>query len=75
MKNTLRNGVITAIGAAGLFPVLASAQAVPPDFTSLTDNIDVSSTIEAILSVGATLIGVSLAVMGFRYIRRMFSGN
>lgn len=42
-----------------------------PNFDALTTAIDVSTTTEAMLSVGAVMVGVALVTMGIRKIVRM----
>ena len=49
----------------------AAAQATGPDFTALTSGVVVDTTIAAILSVGAIMVGVALAVLGVRRVLRM----
>lgn len=52
----------------------SSALAAPPDFTALTGGVDVSTTVAAVLSVGAVIVGISLAVMGVRKVIGMVRG-
>ena len=72
MKSKL---ALLAVPAASLVSsVPAFAQASTPtgiDYSPLTNNIDVTSTVAAILAVGAIMVGVSLAVMGVRKIISM----
>lgn len=72
MRNALKLAVVPASMAAA---VPAFAQATGPDFTTLTGAIDVSTTITAILAVGALMVGVALAVMGVRKIISMSKGG
>ncbi|MBV7267564.1 hypothetical protein [Erythrobacter ani] len=64
-------GLLAAVLAS---PALA-AGATGPDFAPITDAIDVTTTVAAILSVGGIMILVSLAVMGARKIMRMVRGG
>lgn len=61
----------SAVALAAAAPALA----VPPDFTDLTTAIDVSTTTEAMLSVGAVMVGVALVTLGIRKIIRMVRGG
>lgn len=69
--NNLRIAVLSALAAVSTLPVISHAQATPPDLTTLTGSIDVSTVISGVLSVGATMIGVYLAVLGYKFIARM----
>lgn len=61
-----------ALALAGAFAAVAApALAVPPDFSTLIAEIDVSSTVEAILAAGAMMIGVALALMGILKVIRL----
>lgn len=55
-------------------PSVAMAQATGPSFTALTDNVTFESVQDAVLSVGALAIGLTLVVLGIRYIMRMIRG-
>lgn len=66
---------LSAAGLAAIVSAPAFAQATGPDFTTLTDAVDVSTTITAILSVGALMVGVALVVMGVRKIISMSKGG
>jgi len=75
------NRIKLASAVAGLTSLVAStaamAQATTPaalDFSPLTDAIDVTSTIAAILSVGGVMVLVALAVMGVRKVMSMARG-
>lgn len=66
MKKVLLPALVLAATAS---PVLA--QSTGPDYTGLTDALDVTSTIAMIMSVGGVMVGVALAVMGVRKFLRM----
>lgn len=51
-----------------------AVDAAGPDYASLTGAISMTTTIAAILSVGALVIGVSLAVMGVRKVISLVRG-
>lgn len=62
-----------ALLAASTGTALAQA-ATGPDYSDLTGAISMTSTVAAILSVGALVIGVSLAVMGVRKVISLVRG-
>lgn len=68
---------IAALGTAlVLLPATAMAQTTPtgPDYSSLTEAIDFSTTTTAILAVGALAVGLALVTVGIRKILRMVKG-
>lgn len=73
MKSIVRLAAVPAVLAASTGTALAQT-ATGPDFSDLTEAINVTSTIAAILSVGAVVIGVSLAVMGVRKVISLVRG-
>lgn len=75
MKTKLALLVVPALSAVSSVPAFAQAAPAGIDYTPLTNNIDVTSTVAAILSVGAVMVGVSLAVMGVRKIISMARGG
>lgn len=62
---------------AGVLVAVAplSAYAVPPDFTSLTSAIDMSTTSAALLLAAAALIGVYILWKGANMIMGAFKGR
>ncbi len=64
---------IAAIAAIGLAAL--PALAVPPDYTTLTSAIDLSTTGEAILAVAALLMVVYTIWKGAKMIIQMFKGT
>tara|TARA_B100000530_G_C15933271_1_gene477904 strand:- start:3297 stop:3536 length:240 start_codon:yes stop_codon:yes gene_type:complete len=78
MKNTrtfaARAAAVSLAAGSALVATSASAQAAGPDFTTLTGAIDLTSTQEAILSVGAVAIGLAVVVLGVRKIMQMVRG-
>jgi hypothetical protein len=76
MKKTFYAVPALALTGAALASVGSPAFAVgnSVDYSTLTGAIDVSSTITAILAVGALVIGISLAVMGVRKVISMVRG-
>lgn len=71
MKLNNRLAVGAAIAASALTSVPALAQATGPDLTPLTDAVDVSTIITAVLAVGAILVGLALAMKGARWVIKM----
>lgn len=62
------------LAALALVPALAvsnAALAAAPDFTDLTESVDTSTIIPALMAVGGVLIGVAVAMMGIRKVLRM----
>ncbi len=57
-----------------LLPLLtlapAASFAAAPDFTSLVSGIDFSTTVTAILAIGAAAVGLILAFKGVQYVYR-----
>jgi hypothetical protein len=50
------------------------AFAAGPDFTTLTSQIDLSTTIDAVMAIGVAAMGLLIAVKGVKYVWRMFKG-
>ncbi|MGO5000234.1 hypothetical protein [Oceanisphaera sp. W20_SRM_FM3] len=64
-------------GTAGLFmsaSVMAQAAATGPDLTALTDAVDFSTVITAILAVAASLMGLYMAWKGAQFVIRAVRG-
>lgn len=68
-----RRAPVAAIAAPAslVLATPAFAQATGPDFSALTGAINMDSTTGAILSVGALLVGVGLAIKGVRVVLRL----
>ncbi|MDE8651891.1 major capsid protein [Novosphingobium album (ex Liu et al. 2023)] len=66
--------LVSVLMIASTGSALAQAAATGPDYSSLTSAISVESTVTAILSVGALVIGISLAVMGVRKVISLVRG-
>jgi hypothetical protein len=62
------------VAVFGTSPALAQSAATGPDYSALTGAISMTSTVTAILSVGALVIAVSLAVMGVRKVISLVRG-
>lgn len=60
---------LTAASAMASAPAFATA--TPIDYSTLTGAIDVSTTITAILAVGAILVGIAVVTMGVRKFLKM----
>ncbi|WP_369326621.1 hypothetical protein AB6N01_01190 [Alcaligenes nematophilus] len=52
----------------------AFAQSVPPDFTTLTGSIDMSTVTAAVMAVGAVMVGVYVAIKGAKIVLQMVRG-
>lgn len=63
-----------AVLAVTASPALAQTTPTGPDYSSLTDAVDFSSTTTAILAVGALAVGLTLVTVGIRKILRMVRG-
>lgn len=59
---------------AAMFANLAHAQAVGPDYTTLTSGITFDSTAEAVMAVGVLAIGLTVTVLGVRKVLQMIRG-
>ncbi|WP_296894317.1 hypothetical protein [Thiobacillus sp.] len=69
-------GAVVAFGAGALaLSQSASAVAVPPDYTSLTSAIDMSTTSAALLLAAAALMGVYILWKGATMIMGAFKGR
>lgn len=58
-----------------LVPVAANAVVVPPDFSTLTAAVDLSTVIVAILAIAAILAGVYVAIKGAKTVIGMIKGG
>jgi len=63
-----------AVIAAVLAPVASFAATTPPDFTTMTSQIDMSTTITAVMAIGVAAMGLLIAVKGVQYVWKMFKG-
>jgi len=72
MKKALfaRLAVIALATGAGI----ANAASSAPDFTALTGQIDLSTTIAAVMAIGVGVMGLLISIKGVRVIWRMFKG-
>jgi len=73
MKTALR--LVPAAALASLSVPAFAAGATGPDFTALTDAVDFGTTSDAILSVGAVAIGLTLVVLGIRKVMQMIRAS
>ncbi len=69
----LLKGVYLLGGTTALF-ASANAMAVGPDLTALTDAVDFSSVITAILAVAASLMGLYMTWKGAQFVIRAVRG-
>ncbi|ELG3530562.1 hypothetical protein RN068_000259 [Salmonella enterica] len=58
--------LIVPVVLTGLSVSSAFAAGTGPDYTTLTDGVDWTSTIAAIMAIGAGAIGIVLAMVGLR---------
>lgn len=70
MNKTLALLPAIAVGTAGL-PALAQAAGSAPDMSALTSAVDFSSVGAAILAVGAIGIGMLLAWVAVKYVKKI----
>jgi hypothetical protein len=81
MLKRIKAGAVRAVGvvvAVTSVPILAHAQTSGtggPDYSALTSGVDFSSTITAVLSVAALLVGLFLAVRGAKIVIGMVRGG
>lgn len=69
-------GAVVSVGAGALaLASSGSALALPPDYTSLTDAIDLSTTSAALLLAAAALMGVYILWKGATMIMGAFKGR
>lgn len=66
--------VAIAAASAALLGSAAQAQAAPPDLTTLSSSVDFSTVGPAILAAGALGIGIKLAMVAVKYVRRIVGG-
>lgn len=69
MKNITRFGLLAPVAVLSA-PAFA-AGATGPNFDTLTSAVDFTTTSEAVLSVGALAIGLTLVVLGIRKVMSM----
>ncbi|MBU9633642.1 hypothetical protein KTE60_30650 [Burkholderia multivorans] len=67
---------VAAVGAS-VAALASNAQAVTtgPDYTSLTTNVDFTTTIAAVMAVAALVVGLNLAIRGAKTVIRMVGGR
>ncbi|MBR8030377.1 hypothetical protein KDX27_42205 [Burkholderia cenocepacia] len=53
----------------------AQAAGTGPDYTSLTTNVDFTTTIAAVMAVAALVVGLNLAIRGAKTVIRMVGGR
>lgn len=70
-KNTLMQKALVVAGSLG---VSASSFAAGPDFTSLSAAADFGTATTAIMTVGANILLVYVAIKGFRLIANSIKG-
>lgn len=73
----VRLGVIAGAAVTGIVQApaaLAQAKATPPDFSTLTSAIDLSTVITAVMAVGAVMVGVYVAIKGAKIVLQMVRG-
>ncbi len=68
---TLKNLALAAVASS---PVLSFAAVTAPDLTPLTNAIDFSTVITAVLAIGGLLAGVYVAIRGAKTVLSMIRG-
>lgn len=63
-----------AIIAAVTTPMASFAVTTAPDFSTLTSQIDMSTTITAIMAIGVACMGLLIAIKGVKNVWKMFKG-
>ncbi|TAK93485.1 MAG: hypothetical protein EPO09_12480 [Aquabacterium sp.] len=63
-----------ALAAVAVSPVLSFAATTGPDLTPLTNAIDFSTVITAVLAIGGLLAGVYVAIRGAKTVLSMIRG-
>lgn len=63
-----------AIVALVLSPLASFAASAAPDFSTLTSQIDMSTTITAIMAIGVACMGLLIAIKGVKSVWKMFKG-
>ncbi len=66
--------LVPALAAASSVPAFAAGAGAGPNFATLTSAVDFTSTSNAIMSVGALAIGLTLVVLGIRKVMQMIRG-
>lgn len=72
IKNSLLGAAVTGLAVLWSAPLMAQA-AVGPDLSDMTDAFAVDTVVTAILAIGAAAMSVWLAIIGYRYVKRMIS--
>ncbi|MFL9872964.1 hypothetical protein [Paraburkholderia megapolitana] len=68
-------GVAVAIGAGVAVAPAANAATAGPDYTALLAGVDFTTTIAAVLSIAALVVGVVLATRGAKIVIGMVRGG
>lgn len=66
---------IAAVSGAALVSASAFAQAAPPDLTSLTSSVDLSTTLTAVLAIAATLATLYVGILAAKTVLGMIRGR
>lgn len=69
-----RINAVRALVASGAVTISVPALALPVDYTTLTDQIDLTTTSAALLLAAGALIGVAILWKGAKMIMRAFGG-
>lgn len=59
VKGLIASAVLTGVS-------VSSAFAAGPDYTTLTDGFDFTTTVAAVMTIGAGAVGLVLAIVGLR---------
>lgn len=66
--------IFVAVMVSLITPAISFAATTGPDFSTLTSQIDLSTTITAIMAIGVSAMGLLLAIKGVKIVWRMFKG-
>lgn len=72
MKKSLFTYLSVILAASA--PMASFAVGTGPDFTQLTSQIDMSTTITAVMGIGVGVMGLLLAIKGVKIVWHMFKG-
>lgn len=74
MNSILKKTTAVIVAAVSAPLAMAQTAATGPDLTSLTSSISVGTVITAVLAVGATMVGLYLAIKGAKVVLGMVKG-
>ncbi|MGQ7936992.1 hypothetical protein [Paraburkholderia sp. D1E] len=69
-----RAAVVAVVAGVSVAPVVSHAQASGVDYTTLTSQVDFSTTVTAVMAVAGTLVVLYVAIKGAKIVLRMIRG-